>query len=89
MIDSTDKDRLPKVKQQLNKVCNDQELGEAPILILFNKQDLTQSPNYMSPDHLIKELNLDELKDKMVEVRQICTQGCSAKDGDGIWEGIG
>ena len=40
VIDSTDKDRLPKVRQQLSKVCNDQELGSAPVLILYNKQDL-------------------------------------------------
>ena len=37
VIDSTDKDRLPKVKQHLLKVCNDSELGEAPILIFLNK----------------------------------------------------
>ena len=25
----------------------------------------------------------------MTEFREICLQGCSAKTGDGIWEGIG
>jgi hypothetical protein len=37
VVDSTDKDRMPKVKQQLNKVASDAELGTAPILVFANK----------------------------------------------------
>ena len=39
----------------------------------------------MTPEHIYQELQLEEMKDK----REICFQGCSAKDGEGIWEGIG
>jgi GTPase SAR1 family protein len=37
VVDSTDKDRMAKVRQQLNKVAVDQELGNAPILVFANK----------------------------------------------------
>lgn len=37
VVDSTDRDRLPKVSQQLLKVCKDADLGDAPILIFANK----------------------------------------------------
>jgi hypothetical protein len=39
----------------------------------------------MTPEEVYQELQLDDMKDK----REICFQGCSAKDGEGIWEGIG
>ena len=55
------------------------------MLIFANKQDLKDTENYMTPEHIYSELGLEELKEK----REICFQGCSAKDGEGIWEGIG
>ena len=44
----------------------------------------------MSPEQLYEELNLDEFINQMRDsgTREICFQGCSAKTGDGIWEGI-
>ena len=43
----------------------------------------------MKVEDIKTQLNLDELKDQMAEVREICIQSCSAKNGEGIWEGIG
>ena len=45
----------------------------------------------MTPEQLYEELKIDDIKTKMAEgsKREICYQGCSAKNGDGIWEGIG
>ena len=40
VIDSSDQGKLAKVKQQMVKVCNDPDLGEAPIVIYYNKQDI-------------------------------------------------
>lgn len=52
---------------------------------------MTDSETYMTPDQLYLELKIDEIKERMKEgiKREICFQGCSAKNGDGIWEGIG
>ena len=52
VIDSTDKERLQKARQHLSKVCNDKELGEAPVLIFFNKQDRTDLDELMTPEEL-------------------------------------
>lgn len=92
VIDSTDRDRLPKASQHLIKVCKDADLGDAPILILANKQDMTHNQNLMTPEEIEKTLNLDEIRNKMNESgvqREIAFQGCSAVTGEGIWEGIG
>jgi signal recognition particle receptor subunit beta len=69
----------------LNKVIRDIDIGQAPILIFANKQDMKDCETLMTPEEVYQELQLDDMKDK----REICFQGCSAKDGEGIWEGIG
>lgn len=73
-------------------MCKDADLGDAPILILANKQDMTHNQNLMTPEEIEKTLNLDEIRNKMNESgvqREIAFQGCSAVTGEGIWEGIG
>ena len=50
VIDSTDQDKLPKVTQQLMKVCKDADLGDAPILIFANKQDMIDKETLMQPE---------------------------------------
>ena len=67
VVDSTDPGRLAKVKQQLVKVCNDKELGDAPILLFANKQDATDNDNLMTPDQLYDKLGLEDIKLNMVE----------------------
>ena len=39
----------------------------------------------MTPEEVFEQVGVDQLK----ELRQICCQGCSAKNGEGVWEGIG
>jgi hypothetical protein len=52
---------------------------------------MTDCGTLMTPEEVYAELNLDETKQKMSETnkRPILFQACSAKNGDGIWEGIG
>ncbi len=83
MIDSSDRDRVEKARDELNKVIDDMELTNAPILIFANKQDLD---GVMNEEELRKRLDLQTLFDN--KKKDICYQGCSAKTGDGIWEGI-
>ena len=37
VVDSTDKERLPLVKSELEKVVNEESLANVPLLILANK----------------------------------------------------
>lgn len=84
VVDSADRDRMSKVSEELHKVIGDGELSHAPILIFANKQDL---PNAMTKDEVYEALNLKELE--VSRKKDISFQGCSAKSGEGIWEGIG
>jgi signal recognition particle receptor subunit beta len=63
----------------------DIDIGSAPILVFANKQDMTDCETLMTPEQIYEDLELESMKDK----REICFQGCSAKEGEGIWEGIG
>ena len=80
VIDSADKERLPKARTYLHRVLTDKDLKDAPILVMANKQD---KEGAMSAEEVFKELNLEQ-----VEKKDLCLQGCSAMTGDGIWEGI-
>jgi small GTP-binding protein len=54
VIDSTDRDRMPEVKDELHKILNEHQNQACPCLILGNKQD--------QPDALGKE----ELKEHLL-----------------------
>ena len=82
-MDSNDRDRLPKVKEEIRKAYDDEDLQNAPILIFFNKQDIEGA---MSIEELLKALNIEELQKE--KVKEICYEGCSAKTGDGVWKGM-
>ena len=80
VVDSTDVDRMKIVKDELSKIIVEPGLENVPILILANKQDLESSSTEMEISELIS------LKD--IQRKDVVFHGCSAKTGDGVWEGI-
>ena len=87
VVDSSDQDRLDdeygfrnNVKTELDKVLEADELKDAALLVLANKQDL---PHAMSTEHLVERLKLDELHD-----RPWMVQPCCAVTGEGLHEGF-
>ena len=38
MVDSNDKERIPEAKEELNRMLNEDELRDACLLVLANKQ---------------------------------------------------
>ena len=38
-VDSTDLEKLPELKSELNAIANHEELRDVPFLVLANKQD--------------------------------------------------
>ena len=89
VIDSNDKERIDNsngkdefdtVKYELNNILYEDELKSAHILLLANKQDL---PNAMSINEISKVLELNKIKN-----RKWFIQGCCAKSGDGLYEGL-
>lgn len=80
VIDSTDKERLWQVREELVKLNEDLKFHNISLLVFFNKQDLKES------------LELSELIDctgvKEVLEMDVIVQKCSALSGDGLLEGI-
>ena len=79
VIDSADPKRLDETAQTFHSVV--EECKNVPILVFANKQDLA---NALDPQGIAESLNLHDLRDRKWHI-----QGCSAKTGDGLGEGVG
>ncbi|KAL6931523.1 probable ADP-ribosylation factor-like protein 1 [Hanseniaspora guilliermondii] len=80
VIDSTDTERLNIASTELRTMLQEEELKDACLLVLCNKQDLQTA---QSIDKINEALQLYDLKDRNWSIL-----GCSAKTGDGITEGL-
>jgi len=80
VVDSCDPYRTNESSNELNVLLTENELADANVLILANKQDL-QNP--LSTDELIILLGLDKVVGRILKV-----QATSALTGDGIKEGM-
>lgn len=80
VIDSHDKDRFDLAVQQLYKILKEDELRDAKLLVLANKQDLS---NAVTAKEITKQLQLDHLKN-----RRWYVQDCCGLNSDGLNEGM-
>mmetsp|Transcript_15607 Transcript_15607/g.20253 ORF Transcript_15607/g.20253 Transcript_15607/m.20253 type:complete len:188 (+) Transcript_15607:108-671(+) len=80
VVDSNDRDRIDMVGSEMRKMLAYEELNDAALLILANKQDL---PNSMSASELMQKLELNQLRG-----RDYYIQSCVATSGDGLYEGL-
>ena len=55
VVDSNDRNRIKKAREELHRITNHEKLKYKPVLILANKQDL---PNAMTLDELQDQLAL-------------------------------
>jgi ADP-ribosylation factor protein 1 len=81
VVDSADKTRIAEAAQELHKVLESDELRNATLLVLANKQDM---PNAMSTAEVQERLKLRDLRGG----RKWFVQGCTAPTGHGLWEGL-
>lgn len=79
VIDSSDVSRIETAKEELHEIMKHDDLKNAVILVLANKQDM---PNALSVGELAKQLELQGLKQTWH------IQGTSATKGEGIYEGL-
>lgn len=77
VLDSTDRDRFPEARREIEKILDDKDLLDAPLLVVANKQDMKSA---VPPEEIIKELNLD------VRKRAFRIQPVSAIAGSGVRE---
>jgi len=81
VVDSNDTARLELVKKELHGILKEEELQNAVLIILANKQDL---PNALPVEGIAKALALDELKDN----HKWTVQATVASKGTGLKEGL-
>ncbi len=60
VVDSADRERVERAKEELMKVIEDTELGTAPILVFANKMDLD---NIMSEQEVYENLGLKKYEE--------------------------
>nr|CDS31046.1 ADP ribosylation factor arf [Hymenolepis microstoma] len=81
VVDSNDRERLEEAKEELWAVLEADELKDAFLLVLANKQDL---PNAMRPAEITEGLGLH----KFPASRKWHVQATCAVNGEGIFEGL-
>ena len=80
MVDSADKERLETAKTELSLMLAEEELENASLLVLANKQDL---PGSLDVAEISSALDLPALKD-----RQWTIFKASALTGEGLNDGL-
>jgi ADP-ribosylation factor protein 1 len=80
VVDSNDVQRIEESSLELEKLLHEEELRNAVLLILANKQDL---PNAVSISELTDRLGLRRIRDRPWNVQATC-----ATSGDGLYEGM-
>jgi ADP-ribosylation factor protein 1 len=88
VVDSNDRQRVgdgngyddDNAKVELHRMLAEDELRDAALLVMANKQDLSQA---LSVSEITDKLQLNRLKN-----RQWYIQGTSARSGDGLYEGL-
>eukprot|EP01126_Amoeba_proteus_P018508 TRINITY_DN1946_c0_g2_i14.p1 TRINITY_DN1946_c0_g2~~TRINITY_DN1946_c0_g2_i14.p1 ORF type:complete len:178 (-),score=27.96 TRINITY_DN1946_c0_g2_i14:292-825(-) len=80
VVDSNDRDRINESALELQKVLREDELRNATLLVLANKQDL---PNAMSVTEVTDKLGLHSLRSRQWYIQAAC-----ATSGDGLYEGL-
>merc|ERR1712117_897368 len=80
VIDSGDAARLGESGRQLKSLLEEEKLGDVPLLVFANKQDLLQA---MPADQISEALKFAEITNRTWTI-----QACSAKNGDNLQEGM-
>jgi len=80
VVDSNDRERVSEASEELQKMLREDELRDAAVLVLANKQDL---PNAMSVAEVTDKLGLHSMRNRKWYIQATC-----ATSGDGLYEGL-
>jgi|EP01046_Picozoa_sp_COSAG06_P037988 ADP-ribosylation factor protein 1 len=80
VVDSNDRDRISEAHDELHRMLNEDDLKDATVLVLANKQDL---PNAMSVAEVTDKLGMHSMRS-----RKWFTQATCATTGEGLFEGL-
>lgn len=82
VVDSSDVERVYESREELDRVLQHSELSGVPVVVLANKQDLSNS---IRPEKMVDQLNLNKFTSR--NPWQI--HGTCATAGDGLYEAMG
>jgi len=85
VVDSSDRASLELACRELHRLLAHEELRDAPVLVLANKQDL---PGALTPSQLVEELRLPSTAQNEGVTQPWFVQGCCAMNGTGLSEGL-
>ena len=80
VIDSSDRIRMDETGEELQKLLEEDKLAGIPLLIYANKQDLVLA---IPAEEIEELLSLDMICDRPWTIA-----ACSAKDGEGLQDGL-
>jgi len=80
VVDSSDRERIEEAREELEQMLLEEELRDAVLLVLANKQDL---PNSMTTTEMAEKLGLSKLRH-----REWFIQGACATQGEGLYQGL-
>eukprot|EP01083_Nonionella_stella_P042526 114840_1 len=80
VVDSTDRERIHIVKDELFEMMKHEDLAESKLLIFANKQDMT---GCLTEAEIASQLNLVSITDHEWHIQECC-----AITGDGLYEGL-
>lgn len=80
VVDSVDRGRISEARTALHRILSENDLQDAALLVIANKQDL---PNAMHISEVAHKLALH-----LVQVRRWYIQGASAITGNGLYKGL-
>jgi len=80
VVDSVNMSRMEEAAKEMENILNNKELSDAPILLLANKQDLTEA---IDTNHITKLLDFHMQPNRPVHIQEI-----SAITGAGIEQGL-
>jgi small GTP-binding protein len=80
VVDSADQERFPLVRETIDHLMHEDQLRDAALLVLANKQDL---PTACPVSELVDKLDLRSIRN-----RRWFIQSTVASSGDGLYEGL-
>ncbi|XP_039156391.1 ADP-ribosylation factor 1-like [Eucalyptus grandis] len=80
VVDSIDRERISKAKDELHRLLSEDELRDAPLVVFANKHDL---PRAMSVSEITDKLGLHSLRQGRWYIHS-----SSATNGHGLFEGM-
>ncbi|CAL6071225.1 ADP-ribosylation_factor [Hexamita inflata] len=80
VVDSANQERIQDARDELQKLLTEDQLQDAALLVFANKQDL---PHAMSLSDLSEKLELNSYINREQHI-----QACSAKTGEGLYQGL-